>query len=134
MADEKKPSNTERRYGKKVKHHGTSSPEGETSVPQVKNSAKAVKPPADSGRVGETDSGPTPSVDAGTEGVPVNERHERERSETHGRHSSERGAMFKRHQAELDKMGKRHLDEVTQASSSQGAHESVVESNEKDAA
>ena len=117
MADAKKPT----RYDNPPKgKRSTSDP----TMSQMKNSAASKKAGEElkkpqSGDVDTTPgAAPKPDLDAGTEAVPVNERHARERGDIHTRHTSERRQMFDRHQREYKDMLDRHAGEAAPAAGS----------------
>ncbi len=56
---------------------------------------------------------PEPSVAAGTDGIPVHERHAGERTAMLDRHETERSQMTKRHDKEYSQMAKSHADQLS---------------------
>lgn len=122
---EKKDTKSSRRYGKPPKIGAKRAGDEDKSGHDAEASKKAEKTAGDEkGDIeSKDDPGPEASVDAGTDGIEVNARHETERKEMAGRHAHEMVQMHTRHQKEHSTMAKRHAAEMAQKSEGEGGTE-----------
>lgn len=126
MAEEKKKSKGETRYGKGPKieaaeKKGDTDKSGhqEDAKKEAESSAASAEPHAEM----DTDKGPEGTEAAGTGDVPVSERHSAEMKEMHGRQRKEMTDMHARHRDEHSKLTGRHLKEMASGSAEESGEE-----------
>lgn len=134
MAEEtKKESKSSRRYGhspKAPKKKGEKDGKPE-AAPEKKADATAGSTEGSPGVVKTNDPGPAAGVDGGTDGIPVNEVHERERKDMHTRHEKERRDMHTRHEGEHKAMTARQTKELPKEHAEGSAAKSAGEKADK---
>lgn len=130
MAEEKPKSKGEKRYGNPPKIHEKKKPAEKPEEKTEPEKAEASEQKPGDAPVKETEpeesnegSAPEANVMAGTDGIPVQDRHMNEMADMHTRHMKEvedmhkrhvdeHGTMHKRHHGERRSMIKRHAKEV----------------------